>query len=82
MKINVKKEKADKGVNKSDNVAGRSPEVPAFINIAKVLTTVSLDINPVTSAVDALQSPNPNGLKIGAMILPSIASMLSALSAT
>ena len=38
--------------------------------------TLSLAMRPHTSAVDARQSPNPSGAKMGAIRPPSIASML------
>ena len=41
-----------------------------------VLTTLSLAVKPVISAVDTRQSPNPSGLNIGAIRPPIIASIL------
>ena len=51
-------------------------------NTFSVLTTLSFAVNPVINAVDALQSPNPNGANIGAIAPPIIASMLSPASFT
>ena len=42
-----------------------------------VLTTLSFAVNPVIRAVDALQSPNPNGANIGAITPPINARILS-----
>ena len=42
----------------------------------RVEMTLSLAISPVTSAVDARQSPNPSGVSAGAMMLPRPASRL------
>ena len=47
-----------------------------------MLTTDSLAIKPVTSAVAQRQSPKPSGANTGAMSRPSIASRLRALSET
>ena len=60
----------------------KATESPAPTKMEKVLITVSLDIRPVTSAVEQRQSPNPKGAKMGAKIFPNPASILSPLSAT
>lgn len=54
----------------------------APVKTVKVLTTVSFAVSPVIKAVDALQSENPRGVKIGAISEPMDARMLSALSVT
>ena len=51
-------------------------------NTFSVLTTLSLAVNPVISAVDILQSSIPRGLNIGDIKLPISASRLSFESAT
>ena len=48
----------------------------------KVLTTLSLAVKPVISAVETRQSPRPRGLKMGAISPPMSASRLSAESDT
>ena len=51
-------------------------------NTERVDTTLSLAINPVIRAVDIHQSPKPNGMKIGAMMPDTYASILSRESET
>lgn len=48
----------------------------------KVDTTLSFAINPVRSAVDIFQLPNPKGTNIGVIIPASAASILSLESVT
>ena len=45
-------------------------------------TTLSFAMNPVISAVDILQSPNPIGAKTGAITLATVARILSCESLT
>ena len=47
------------------------------VRTAKVLTTASFALNPVSNAVEARQSPKPSGAKMGAIQRPIPANMLS-----
>ena len=57
-----------------NNVLTASVDPP--IRTVSVLTTLSFAVNPVISAVETLQSPNPKGLNIGAIIPPKSARRL------
>ena len=55
-----------------DNAAGEvAPKSTVSVEM-----TLSLAISPVTSAVEARQSPKPSGANTGAMMLPRPASRL------
>ena len=73
---NTNNEAAVNGVSMLNNIVfdGMSTD--------NVDTTLSFAINPVISAVEILQSPNPNGLKIGAIIPATEARILFWESAT
>ena len=67
---NTKNVNALKGVKNSEILAA----LPS--STVRVLTTLSLAVNPVINDVDILQSPNPNGTNTGAIKLPISASIL------
>ena len=79
--VKTRKEAALAVVNKEPNTAGKAVEV-VFISTVKVDTTASLAVKPVINAVAARQSPKPSGANIGAIILPTFASILNELSST
>ena len=68
---NTRRLAADTGVIQPSNAAV-CPN-----NTDSVDTTLSFAINPVISAVDILQSPNPIGAKTGAITLATVARILS-----
>ena len=74
--VKMRKVNAVRG-EKSVRIASLDP-----IRTSSVLTTFSLAVNPVTSAVDTLQSPSPRGRNIGLIMEPNAARMLSWLSLT
>ena len=65
------------GVKSVASASGVSPT-----STVSVATTDSLAANPVTRAVEARQSPNPSGAKMGEMADPMMASRLCDWSAT
>ena len=74
---NTRKVAAEPGVNRVLRAAVEPPS-----RTVRVLTTLSLAVKPVMRAVEIRQSPNPNGEKMGAIQLPTMASRLSAESVT
>ena len=73
--ITAKKEAAARGVNRPESACGRvAMLVP--VRTASVLTTASLAVKPVISAVETRQSLKPRGMNIGAIKRPMSASML------
>ena len=81
-RVNTRKLTAARGVKSRDSTGTSMDGSPTFISTARVLTTVSLAISPVTRAVAARQSPKPSGAKNGAITWPIAARMLSELSVT
>ena len=76
-RVNTKNTNAVNGVN-----SVFSPDMSPPSRTVRVDTTLSFAVNPVISAVETRQSPNPRGLKIGAINPPICASILeSGLSA-
>ena len=76
-RVNTKNTSAENGVNKVFNALISPPN-----KTVSVLTTLSFAVNPVISAVEILQSPNPSGTKTGAANPPINASRLSLESTT
>ena len=79
--VNVRKLNAVRGVKNADNAGPRSAMLVP-VRTASVLTTASLAVKPVISAVDTRQSLKPSGANSGAIRRPSAASRLWALSDT
>ena len=80
--VKQRKVNALSGVNSCESSGVNAVVSPTPISTARVLTTASLAVSPVNSAVDACHEPKPSGTKMGAMSAPMAASMLFALSAT
>lgn len=77
-RVNIRNTVAVNGVNKPLTSSAFSPS-----KTVNVETTLFFAVKPVSNAVETLQSPNPNGTKIGDTKPPKIASKLySADSAT
>ena len=72
---NNEKTKKTNAVNELNKFPIVSVEPPK--STVRVLTTLSFAVKPVIKAVETLQSPNPSGLKIGAITPPKIANKLS-----
>ena len=76
---NTRKAYAERGVNIPESALCTAPP-PALRekpqNMARLDTTASLAIMPVSSATAACQQPYPIGLNTGAMKLPSRPNML------
>lgn len=79
--VNARKLAAVTGVNTPESTVPSSDTLEP-VSTANVDTTDSFAEKPVISAVTALQSPKPRGLKIGAITIPSIAKRLSELFST
>ena len=80
--VNARKLKALSGVKIWVSMALSCASLEAPVRMVRVLTTDSLAVNPVIKAVEARQSLKPRGVKSGAMIEPTEAKMLLALSLT
>ena len=74
-RVNTRNTKAVKGVNRLLRFWGRVAMVEP-VSTARLLTTASLAVKPVTSAVATRQSPKPRGANSGASSPPSMASRL------
>ena len=80
-RVNTRKLTADTGVKIFPRVSLKL-DMEEPVRTPSVLTTASFAVKPPISAVAARQSPNPNGIKRGAISFPIMASRLSPESVT